>query len=261
MAEQVRAEISDGIAQIVLCAPQSGNQIDVDFVGSLHRVLDVVEPDETVRAVLIRAEGEHFSYGGNMRAFHACLDDLPAAIMALFEGFNPMLERVEALPVPVVAQVQGWCVGGALGMAALADILVAGEGARFRASFPGLGISNAAGSTVSFSARMGVQAAKRFCLLNEPMDALQAKESGLVDMVLPDADLDREALALATWLAAGPTLSYRGMRRNFGRYAGMAYGEVLRMEAESLRVCSESADVAEAVRAFIEKRRPTMTGQ
>ncbi|MEL4504634.1 enoyl-CoA hydratase/isomerase family protein [Luteococcus sp. H138] len=261
MTEQVRAEIADGIAQIVLCAPQTGNQIDVDFVDSLHRALDVIEPDGSVRAVLLRAEGEHFSYGGNMRAFHARLDDLPAAIMALFEGFNPMLERVAALPVPVVAQVQGWCVGGALGMVALADAVVAGESTRLRASFPGLGISNAAGSTVAFSARMGVAAAKRFCMLNEPMDAQQALAAGLVDYVLPEGQLADEALALTARLANGPTLAYRGMRQNFSHYAGMAYAEALAMEAETLRVCAESADVKEAVTAFIEKRRPTMTGQ
>lgn len=261
MAEQVRTEIADGIAQIVLCAPQTGNQIDVDFVDSLHRALDVIEPDESVRAVLLRAEGEHFSYGGNMRAFHERLDDLPAAIMALFEGFNPMLERIAALPVPVVAQVQGWCVGGALGMAVLADVLVAGESTRLRASFPGLGISNAAGSTVAFSARMGVAAAKRFCMLNEPLDAHQSLAAGLVDVVIPDDQLPDEALRLATRLANGPTLSYRGMRQNFARYAGMAYGDALAMEADTLRVCAESADVKEAVTAFIEKRRPTMTGR
>lgn len=260
MTQQVRAEIRDGVASIVLSAPETGNRIDVGFVESLMEALDVVEAREDVRALWLRADGHDFSQGGNMRAFHERIDDLQGAIMDLFESFNPALERLWGLGLPSVAQVQGWCVGGALGMVSMADVVVAGNSARFRASFPGLGISNAGGSTVGFASRMGIAAARRFCMLNEPMSADEALTAGLADIVVPDQDVPGRAQELVTQLAAGPTVAYRGMRHNFGAL-GLSYAEALHRENENMRFCASSQDAAEAVAAFVEKRRPVMRGR
>ncbi|WP_394274930.1 enoyl-CoA hydratase/isomerase family protein [Luteococcus sp.] len=260
MTQQVRVEVSGAVAQLVLCAPVSGNRVDVGFAQSLARAVEVVEADLSVRVLWLRAEGEHFSQGADVRAFHDRGDEVPNAVMELFEALNPALERLWALPVPSVAEVQGWCVGGALGLASMADVVVAGSGARFRAAFTGLAIPNTGGSTLGFASRMGMSAAKRFCLLNEAMDAEQAQQAGLVDVVVDEADLDQTAREFAERLAAGPTLAYVGIRRNFARVPTSLAGS-LADEVESVRACAGSEDVAEAVGAFMEKRRPGFRGR
>ncbi|MGO4956682.1 enoyl-CoA hydratase/isomerase family protein [Luteococcus sp. Sow4_B9] len=260
MPEQVRVEIDAGIAQVVLCAPESGNRVDVGFGKDLERALDRVADADGVRVVWLRAEGDHFSQGGDLRPFHERIEELGTRMPGLFDAFNPALEKLGSLPVPSVAEVRGWCVGGALGMVSLADVVVAGSSARLRPAFPGLGISNAGGSTVGFASRMGVSRAKRFCMLNELLDAEQAQQVGLVDFVVGDELLKESAGEIVSRLASGPTLSFAGMRRNFGRL-GMELGEALAMEVENISVCAASADAAEAVTAFMEKRPAQMRGR
>lgn len=261
MPQQVRVEIEQAVAQLVLCAPDSGNRVDIGFAQDLARAVDVIAQADEVRVVWLWAEGKDFSQGGDLRPFHAAIDQLDEALPELFEAFNPALEQLWSLPVPVVAQVQGWCVGGALGMVSLADVVVADASTRLRPAFPGLGISNAGGSTIGFASRMGPAAARRFCMLNELLDAEQGRQAGLLDVVVDDDLLRTRAQEVVHQLASGPTLAYVGMRHNFARLVGVSVAESLGFEAENIRVCAASQDAREAVTAFMEKRPSVMRGK
>jgi len=253
--QAVRLDIgAAGVATIIFSQPDRGNPIDGDVCRQFKDIVNQLWTTKPLRAVLIRAEGKNFSVGGDIKSFTADPEQLPALIDRWTGDLHYGLSRLWQLPVPVVAQIQGWAMGGAVGLLAGADIVVCGQSARFGSAFTQIGFSCDSGSSITLSMRMGAARARRFTLLAEILSSSEALACGLVDQVVPDQELGACALALAEQLAAGPTLAYGEIKRLFLRAGAAQMKSQLDDEAQTLTRIAASADARGALAAFVAKR-------
>src|SRR5206468_11559804 len=153
----------------------------------------------------ISADGPSFSVGGDMRHFLAQTDRMADELSDMIGGYHPALARLAALPLPVVCAVNGAAAGGGLGLMWCADVVIAADDAKFATGFAALGLSGDGGSSWFLPRLVGLRRARELILHNRVLSATEALDWGLIDRVVPAADLDAEAEAAAAGMAAGPT--------------------------------------------------------
>lgn len=258
----LRLDIVDGLATLTFTQPQRGNPIDGEFCRELRQAALHLWDQPGLRALLLRAEGANFSYGGDIKAFYSTRHELAPKIRLWTADLHAGLARLWKLPVPVVAEVQGIAMGGAVGVLAGADVVVASESSRLGSAFAQLGFSCDSGTSTTLTARMGTARAKRFVLMAEMLSSAEAQQCGLVDVVVPDAELGTHALALAQRLAEGPTLAYGEIKRLFSKASATPLEAQLDDEALTLARMSATLDAQEGVAAMAERRRrPVFLGK
>ena len=193
----------DEIATIVLDRPPQ-NRIDDQMVNELAEAVTVIERSGA-RAVLLRSEGENFSFGGDITNWPE------ASVQALRERFDyymSVFNRFERMPMPVIAAVQGLCFGGGLELALRADMIFAGESSTFGHPEQSLGIVTVLGGIYRVAERAGRSRAAEWALTSERVPAATMERFGIVNRVVADAELLKEARAFALKVAQGPTRAY-----------------------------------------------------
>jgi 2-(1,2-epoxy-1,2-dihydrophenyl)acetyl-CoA isomerase len=257
----IRVELQDGLAVVTLSQAARGNPFDGSFTAAFKTVAAELWDAPALRAVLLRADGKNFSVGGDLKSFHPELANLAPLVRRWTGDLHMGLQRFWRLPVPVVAAVQGFAMGGGVALLAGCDVVLAGESTRVGSAFSHIGFSCDSGSSVTLTARMGPARARRFVLLGEVLDSSQAQQCGLVDKVVADDRLQDEALALAQQLSRGPTVAYGEIKRLF-LLAGAAQLEArLEDEAHTLARVSATADAKEGIAAMVERRKPAFLGR
>jgi len=199
----VTCTVADGIATVVLDNPPQ-NRIGVEAVAALSAALDEIETEE-VRAVLLRAEGENFSYGGDIEPWPGWTE---RELRSHFSDFMRTFNRFEQLPVPTVAAVQGRCSGGGLELAVRADVVFAGESASFGHPEQSIAIVTLLGGIYRVAERAGRARAMEWALTSEQVPAAEMERSGVVNRVVPDGDLELAARTFAEKVAKGPTRAH-----------------------------------------------------
>ncbi|MEY2926062.1 MAG: hypothetical protein RL367_539 [Pseudomonadota bacterium] len=257
----LRIDVSDGIARLTFCQPDRGNPIDATSCAELSEAAVQLSEDCRVRCVLIAAEGKAFSFGGDIGSFINDLDNLPANIKRWTAGIHSAISRLQRMDAPVVCAVHSVCAGGMAAFVAGSDIVIAADNARFVAAFAGIGFSNDTGSSIMYTRRMGIARTRKFLLMNETLDAQAALAVGLVDEVVPVADMMARAEAVAQQLAAGPTRAFGEMRRLLTSVEDQPLEAQLELEAQALARSAGTADAREGLTAFWEKRKPVFKGR
>lgn len=260
-AASIRVERDGGLAIVSLAQPARGNPFDGAFTKDFRDAFLALWNAKDLRAVLLRADGANFSFGGDLKSFAPVRHDLAPMVREWTADLHMGLQRAWALPVPMVCAVQGFAMGGGVALLAGCDVVLAAESAKFGSAFAQLGFSCDSGSSVTLTARMGPARARRFVLLAEVLSAAEAQAAGLADRVVADAQLQDEALALARKLAAGPTLAYGEIKRLFLKAGGAQLQAQLEDEALTLARVSAGADAQEGVAAMLEKRKPVFQGR
>ena len=259
--ESIHVELQDGLAILTLAQPARGNPIDGAFGRDFKNVASELLNCAGLRAVLLRAEGANFSFGGDLKAFYPARDRLAPLVRDWTAELHMGLQRFWRLPVPVVTAVQGYAMGGGVALLAGCDVVLAGASARIGSAFAQLGFSCDSGSTVTLTYRMGVARARRFVLLAEVLHSEEAMQAGLVDQIVADAQLQDDALALARKLAAGPTVAYGETKRLFMKAGAAQLEAQLEDEALTLARVSATLDAQEGIAAQVEKRKPVFQGR
>ena len=259
--ESIHVELQDGLAILTLAQPARGNPIDGTFGRDFKNVASDLLNCAELRAVLLRAEGANFSFGGDLKTFYPARDRLAPLVRDWTAELHMGLQRFWRLPVPVVTAVQGYAMGGGVALLAGCDVVLAGASARIGSAFAQLGFSCDSGSTVTLTYRMGVARARRFVLLAEVLRSEEAMEAGLVDQIIADAQLQDDALALARKLAAGPTVAYGETKRLFMKAGAAQLEAQLEDEALTLARVSATLDAQEGIAAQVEKRKPVFQGR
>ena len=214
------------------------------------------------RALLIAGAGRGFCSGADVGGGSITSDDPPAATFkALTESYNPVLLRLADLPVPVVSAVRGPAAGIGCSLALAADFVVASETAFFLEAFVNIGLVPDGGASWMLSRLVGRARAAEMTMLGERVPAETALAWGMIHRVVPDAELDETALALATRLAAGPTRALGLMRRAQMTALETDYATALARAAADQQSAMRSPDALEGGRAFLEKRSPAFTGR
>jgi len=257
----IRVEHREGLAIVSLAQPERGNPFDGDFTRSFRQVASELWDRSDLRAVLLRADGANYSFGGDLKSFAPVKHDLAPLVRRWTADLHMGLQRFWQLPVPIVTAVQGFAMGGGTALLAGCDVVLAGESTRIGSAFAQLGFSCDSGSSATLTSRMGPSRARRFVLLAEVLKSAEALQCGLVDKVVADDALQGDALALASQLAQGPTLAYGEIKRLFLRAGSAQFTSQLEDEALTLARISASADAQEGITAMLERRKPVFRGR
>ena len=250
-------------ATIELNRPQALNAWNTELGLALREAVLEVAADDAVRAVLITGAGRAFSSGADLKdvvARDLTPEGHPDLHSILTERYHPIIEAIREMPKPVVAAVNGPAVGIGLSLALACDLILAAESAYLLLAFVNIGLVPDGGSSAFVPARVGLARATEMAMLGERVDAAKALHWGLVNRVVPDADLRAEAAALLARLAAGPTRSYAGTKRQINHWLYGGLSAQLELEAEIQQQMAGSGDFAEGVGAFVTKRTPTFGG-
>jgi 2-(1,2-epoxy-1,2-dihydrophenyl)acetyl-CoA isomerase len=257
----IRLERQGALAIVTLAQPARGNPFDGAFTRDFKRVFAQLWDATDLRAVLLKADGANFSFGGDLKSFVPVRDRLGSMVREWTADLHMGLQRAWSLPVPIVCAAQGFAMGGGVALLAGCDVVVAGESAKFGSAFARLGFSCDSGSSTVLTARMGASRARRFVLLAEVLAATDAMTAGLVDRVVPDEQVQEAALALALQLADGPTVAYGQIKRLFLKAGASSMPEQLEDEAITLSRVAGTADAQEGIAAMLEKRKPVFRGR
>ena len=262
--ETVNLHNCDGAATIELARPETLNawnrQLGIDLLDAVRAVAE----DDSVRAVVIRGEGRGFSSGADLKEMGSNDDRTPEGHpdvrTTLKERYHPIITHIRRMPKPVIAAVRGPAVGIGCSLALCCDLIVAAENAYFLLAFVNIGLVPDGGSSLFIPSRVGMARAAEMALLGERVPAAQAMDWGLINRVLPDERFDEEVASLAARLAAGPTLSYAGTKRQLNNWLYTRMDEQLELEADVQQEMAASGDFAEGVMAFVQKRSASFGG-
>ena len=262
--ETVNVHLADGSATVELNRPEVLNAWNGQFGADLLAALRDLAADDAVRAVIITGAGRAFSAGADLKDIGGSVstpEGRPDVYTMLTERYHPIMHAIREMPKPVVAAVNGAAAGIGCSLALCCDLIVAAESAYFLLAFVNIGLVPDGGSSVFVPARVGMARATEMAMLGERVPAARALEWGLINRVVPDAQLAGEAAALAGRLAGGPTRSYAGTKRlvNNWMYARMA--EQLELEARIQQEMSGNEDFLEGALAFVEKRPARFAGR
>ena len=251
-----------GAAKIELNRPETRNAWNDQFSVDLLAAIRSVTEDPDVRAVLITGAGRGFSSGADLKASIADSPDggPPNVYRRLTERYHPIIIGVREMPKPVVAAVHGAAAGIGASLALACDLIVAAESAYFLLAFVNIGLVPDGGSSVLVPTRVGFARAAEMSLLGERIGAQQAADWGLINRAWPDEEFPARTDELIARLAAGPTRSYAGAKRQLNSWLYDRMAAQLELEASIQQEMAGSADFVEGVTAFAEKRQPHFTG-
>lgn len=256
MAGEVLTSRDGGVLTITLNRPEVYNAFNRALHESLAAALDEAT-DEAVRCVVVTGAGKGFCAGQDLTEFRS----MPGSIRdALEQTYHPNIRRIRALEKPVVAAVNGACAGAGLSLAAACDVRIAADDAAFVPGFVGIGLVPDSGGTWFLHRLLGFARAFEWMSSNRRLSADEALAWGLVTTVLPAEGFADGVAEHATRWAELPTRAVGLTKRLFEHAFDASLEEQLALEAELQQAATETADFAEGVAAFLEKRPPRFTG-
>jgi enoyl-CoA hydratase/carnithine racemase len=239
----IRFQRQDVIGSIVLANPPY-NRLDLQFAESLRQAVHQASESD-IRVLVVKAEGPHFSFGGEVREW-------PGKDINWFRTFvaevNHSYRSLEALRIPTIAAVQGVAFGGGFELALNCDFIVAAENAVFRCVEVTTGMLPLAGALQRLAERVGRSRASRFAMLGEPILGAQAGQLGIATHVVPEAQLAQATETLAKKLAVGPTKSYAATRTLLKAWSA---GGVAAADAMMLDITMDLYTTEDSTRGFL----------
>jgi 2-(1,2-epoxy-1,2-dihydrophenyl)acetyl-CoA isomerase len=258
----IRMTKAGRVATITLVRPEKLNALTAAMHAELRTALDEAEADEAVRVVVLTGEGRAFSSGQDLT------EELPRDIYGqvdlggpLARDYNPLVRRLAHYPKVTVAALNGPAVGASMNIALGCDVVVAARSAYLQEAFAMIGLIPDAGGTWLLPRIVGPKRALALMLSGDRVSAEEAERLGLVYKVFDDASFVADAAALAARLADGPALAYRLTKRALAEGMESSFDAQLAVEAELQHKAGLSADFAEGIRAFKEKRAPRFEGR
>ncbi|MFD7921176.1 enoyl-CoA hydratase/isomerase family protein [Streptomyces sp. NPDC059740] len=267
MADPVLYDLTDGLATLTLNRPDAMNALDTATKELLRDLLQEVAQDPAVRAVLLTATGRAFCVGQDLKEHVAGLraegeaGEGAGSMDTVRAHYNPITLALAQMPKPVVAGVNGVAAGAGCGFALAADHRVVADTATFNTSFAGVALTADSGVSWTLPRLVGPGRAMDLLLFPRSIGAEEAHRLGMVDRVVPAAELAAEAARVARTLAKGPTAAYAALKESVAYAGDHSLAQALEREAVLQARAGASEDHRIAVEAFLRKERPDFVGR
>jgi 2-(1,2-epoxy-1,2-dihydrophenyl)acetyl-CoA isomerase len=260
MNDSILFAAEGGVATLTFNRPKLLNALDTSMVEGLEAAFDRIAADRSLRVVVLAGSGAGFMAGGDIKMFTGLTEKTPAERQPVFERFihrfHPVILAMRRLPLPIVARVHGAVAGVGMSLMMACDLAVAAEDSYYTHANFHRGTTPDGGSTWFLPRHVGSKKAMEIALLGDRFDAAAALRLGLVNEVVPTAQLDAHVDALAQRLAKGPREAYARTKRLLQASSTASLPDQLTAEAENFAACTATEDFAEGVAAFIGKRPP-----
>ena len=267
--DHILLEEKDGVATLTINRPNVLNGLTAKTIGEMIHAIDALRDGGTARVLLMTGAGRGFSSGADLSGGVAGTDGggdklppgPPDAGKVLETHFNPLLERLMALPMPFITAVNGPAAGAGCSFALAGDIVIAARSAYFLQAFVNIGLVPDVGSTWMLPRLAGRARAQAMMMLGERIGAEQALDWGMIYKVVDDDALMAEANAMAARLAKGPTRAYALIRQGIRDCLDKPLTEALMVERRNQLAAGRTADFVEGVSAFLAKRPADFKGR
>ncbi|RIA37154.1 enoyl-CoA hydratase [Hephaestia caeni] len=261
VAPEILLERADAVAIVTLNRPDRMNAVHLPMMIALADMLADLEGDDAVGAIVLTGAGRGFCAGGDVKNMAARGPRSFEGRVADLKQMHRVPALIRAMPKVVVAAVNGPAAGAGFTLAAACDLRIAAASARFSTSFAKVGLSGDMGGSHTLPRLIGPTLARDLYLTSRSVDAEEALRIGLVSEIAADEECLPRAIARAREIAAGPRLAYGYIKRNLLAAESAPFERMLEIEAIHQQRCADTADHAEAKRAFVEKRSPHFEGR
>lgn len=264
--DTVLYETDGPIATVTLNRAQALNALDAAMVEGLKAAMHAAAADSAVRCVIVRGAGDNFMAGGDIKWFKTRVEEEPdkAKIREEFESLihqvHPSIVAMRTMRKPVICAVQGAVAGFGMSLMLACDMVIAADDGMFTLAYCHIATSPDGGSTFALPRTVGLKKAMEIALLGDRFGPDEALRLGLINKVVPRAELDAEIAALARRLAAGPTHAYANTKALLNDSLGRDLETHLAEEARCFADCATTGDFAEGVTSFVDKSKPDFKG-
>jgi len=256
----VELAIADAVGTVTITSDRG--VLSTATKATLRDTLNRLADDPAVRAVVLTGSGATFCVGQDLKEHAAAwAADATAAWDTLQEHYIPIVTALATMPKPVIAAVNGTAAGAGAAFAFACDLRLVSDAAVFHLAFAGIGLSVDSGLSWTLPRLVGFGRATDLLLRGRPIPAIDALALGLATEVVPVADLAARVATVAAELAAGPTVAFGATKQALAYSAGHGLTDALDMEAGMQTLAGTTEDHADAVRAFLDKRRPAFRGR
>ncbi len=254
----IKVEKINGISKITLNRPEKFNSFCREMALDLQVALDDAAKDEAIRCVYLIGEGKAFCAGQDLA--EAIEDNGIELAQIVKEHYNPIIEKMRAMPKPIVCAVNGVAAGAGANIALAGDIVIATESASFIQAFSKIGLVPDSGGTFILPRLIGLQKASALMMLGDKLNAKEAEQLGMIYKVYPDENFNEESWKLAIVLANMPTKGIALTKKLLNESYNNTLQSQLELEGKLQVEASQTHDYQEGVTAFLEKRKPIFNG-
>ena len=260
MYETILFEIRENVAYITLNRPDAANGVNIALGRDLMHAAIRCSEDPQIRAVLLTGRGKMFCAGGDLRCFVDAGEEISNVVRETTFYCHNAASCFMRMNAPLVTAVNGAAAGVGMSFALSGDIIVAAESAFFAAAYTAVGLSPDGGMTYLLPRKIGLVRTKDLILNNRRLTAREALEWGLVNKVVPDDELMKEAEDIVKRFAKGPTLAYGTVKKLLNETFSETLESQMEHESRGITDMTKTKDGTEGIAAFLERKRPSFTG-
>ncbi len=267
MYQFIQASITGQVGQILLNDPAKLNALSQPMAAEIHEVLEQYRFDPDIRVILFQGAGGRFCAGGDITSMKKRVDCYAKGIRPETETkinmakLNRLILTIRQTEKPIICQIEGACAGGGMSLAMACDFSIAEENAKMSMAFVGIGLAPDMGSSLMLSRRVGPARATDLFMTGRRFTGKEAAHMGIITQAVPAEQLEETVTKQVSQLAAGPACAYAEIKASINRIFYPDLYQCMSMEADCADRLTHTADHAEAVYAFLEKRRPVFQGK
>ncbi len=258
--ETLTYEVADNVATITFNRPEAANAMSPAGAKEFSEVATEADDDDHVRAVILTGAGKMFCAGGDLGAFASAGAGARKLLMQMTGDLHVGLSRLARGNAPVIGAINGTAAGAGFSLVMACDLAVAAESAVFTMAYTKAGLSPDGSSTYHMPRKLGDSRTRELMLTNRVLTAGEALDWGVVNQVVPDAEVLVVATGLAKKLASGPTLAFGAVKRLLNGSFDQTLESQMELEARAIAELSVTADGQEGIHSFVEKRKPNFKG-